>query len=133
MSYRKIKNKLSESGFKKSIGNISNVINQKGKRREARMKGEEFKYKRQSKVLTSEVLKMIKQKVDCENPVTQEDIAQVARISLSIVNRAIHKNLKLKTRNKTTVHVLNTKDIKNRKRNSRKLYEQALSGKKSNL
>lgn len=114
-----------------SISTINHVMNWKGKKREKRWNGEEWMYQRQSPVLTPPVLKCIKRKLLVENPPTLKTVSQQLKIPISTIGSAIRNKLKMDTRRKTKVHVLEEKDVKNRKTNARKLYERILSGKKS--
>ena len=130
-SLRKVKNKLLEEGISRSVASISRVINNVGKRREMTVKGEQFKYQRQSPVLTQKVLFSIQSKFSTRNPPTFEQASKKLGIPKTTINRAVLDVLGMKKRKKTRVHCLNEKDEKNRKRTSRKLYETFLRGQKS--
>jgi predicted transcriptional regulator len=66
-----------------------------------------------------------------ENPIGQNAMAQQLRISQATVSRLIHSKLGKTVRRKKEVHVLSESHKKNRKTNSRKLYEAHLAGKKT--
>src|SRR5713101_3479745 len=77
------------------------------------------------------VLQKIEPLFKRQNPSTQRSIAKHLNMSLATVNRAIHQDLNYKTIKKRKVHRLNTQHKKNRKTNTRSLYEMHLAGLKS--
>ena len=68
--------------------------------------------------------------ISTENPLTQRLLAKQAKVSQPTINRIIKNDLEKEKRMKTSVHVLNQKDMKNRKSNCRKLYENHLAREK---
>lgn len=131
LSVRCIKERLKTHGFDRSIYTINNVINCKGIKRESRVNGQKWTYRRKSPVLTADVLRTIKRKIKVENPPTLQNLADQIHIPLPTIQRAIRDKIIMKTKKKTKVHILTERDKNNRKTNSRKLYENHLSGTKS--
>lgn len=127
----RIREQLKSDGFLRSRQTIYNIINGNGKKRESKLNGSEWKYQRERKVLTPEVLNTIKRKFDSKNPPTFRGLSNRLKIPKSTISDGVIKCLNKKKRMKTKVHILTPKDIKNRKTNARKLYENFLSGKKS--
>ena len=120
-SLRKVNYKLLEKVISRSVASISRVIKKIGKRREMMMKGQQFKYQRQSPVLTKKVLFSIRPKFSTQNPPIFEQASKKLELPKTTINRAVLNVLGMKRRKKTRVHCLNEKDEKNRKRTSRKL------------
>lgn len=106
------------------------IVEMKGKRREATVRGEVFKQCRRSNKVSPKVLKLVDRKTSVKNPTPQRIIAFQAGISQSKVHEVIYNDLNKEKREKTTTHVLNSKDKKNRKSNCWKLYRDHLSGEK---
>jgi hypothetical protein len=75
-------------------------------------------------------IKNIRQHVLKENPPTQRSLANRLSISQSTVSRIISRNLNLQKHHKALGHYLTDKHVKERFKNSRKLYEKHLSGDK---
>ena len=111
---------------------ISNIKNQIGKQRQALAENREIPaIVRAPKVRTKQTIAKIKKMVVKEDPESYRNIQKRYPMSLKTINRVIHEDLNLGKRTKSRVHRLNDKQKKNRKRNSRKLCEDNLSGKKS--
>lgn len=109
------------------------IVEMKGKRREATVRGEEFKQYRRSNKVSPKVLKLVDRKTSVKNPTPQRTIAIQAGISQSKVHEVIYNDLNKEKRErekKKTTNVLNSKDKKNRKSNCWKLYRDHLSGEK---
>lgn len=126
-----IQNKLKEDGFYRSRQTIYNVIKGQGKKREARLNGVKWKYQRENTVLTGEVLKVLKKRFKTEDPPTFRDLSNSINIPKSTIHHGVTKCLRMKSKQKTKVHVLKPEDKKNRHTNSWKLYRNVLSGPKS--
>ena len=122
---------MRESNFHRSIDTITKVIKGEGKKRESKIRNEEYKYHRESTVLTPEVLKLVKRRFSVKNPQTIREVANELNIPRSTVHYGLTKKLEMKKKMKTNVHIISQKDIENRKKNSRKLYENLLCGTKS--
>ena len=65
-----------------------------------------------------------------ENPSTYDKASAQLNIPRTTINRAVTKVLKMEKVTKQKVQYLTPRDIQNLKRNARKLYERALSGKR---
>lgn len=128
-----IQKKLLDNGFHRSISTISRVINNNGKKQQARINNEDYKYQRSSPVLTKPILRNIKRKYMSNNPPSFRKSSQSLSISKSTIHRAVtSKNiLNMDKRKKVKSHYLTESDKQNRKTNARKLYENYLSGSKS--
>lgn len=130
MKYKRLEMILKSKGIFVSDKTIKNIIDGKGKKRETELRGEVYKkYQPRTKSIAN-VLKSINKQIFTENPLSQRLIAKHAKVSQSTVNRIIKNDLEKERRMKTSVHVLNKKDMENRKSNSRKLYENHLAGEK---
>jgi hypothetical protein len=114
-----------------SLQSISNVINNIGTKRKLMSEGEEVShFKRYRSVRTEENIKAVKKYICKKNPKTHSFIQNKLNMSTSTINKIIHKDLDLETEKKTKVQVLNSPQKRNRKTNSRKLYEEELAGDK---
>jgi len=132
MSFRKIQEILKNENIAVSIGLISNVINGVEKSRATHALGIEKPRQIHPRPKRSKtVLQKIEPLFKRQNPSTQRSIAKHLNMSLATVNRAIHQDLNYKTIKKRKVHRLNTQHKKNRKTNTRRLYETHLAGLKS--
>lgn len=125
-----IRRLLISSGYRRSRRGILLVLQGKGKKREARRRGLKYKCQRKSPVLTKEVLNRIKKKVLNKGSVCFEELSKQVKLPPTTVKRAVKKRLKLKRQKKVKVHHLEPRDMKNRKTNSRKLYD-VLRGERS--
>jgi hypothetical protein len=110
---------------------VSSIVKGKGKRREARANGVEFKTKRFRPIRTKKLIKKVGLAIKTENPPSQTVLANKYNTSLSLINKVIHEDLKLKTRIKSTLQKLTPKHKENRRINSRKLRDNQL--KKRNM
>lgn len=128
-----IQRRLKEEGIIITRETIRKSLNHEGKRREARISGNDFKVQRKPKVLTPKVLNAIAKQFQAENPPTFLQASGSMRLAPSTINAAVLKRLNLRKVKKRKVQYLSENDCKNRKRNSRKLYEEVLSGNKSDL
>jgi hypothetical protein len=114
-----------------SLQSISNVINNIGTKRKLMSEGEEVShFKRYRSVRTEENIKAVKKYICKKNPKTHSFIQNKLNMSTSTINKIIHKDLDLETEKKTKVQVLNSPQKRNRKTNSRKLYEEEWAGDK---
>jgi hypothetical protein len=122
---RHLKGQISQTG-------VHNILHGKGKRREAKVKGLPSPVKAQPlRVVTSDILKKVELLTSKEKPPGQREISKLVKVSQSTVHRLIQK-LGKKVDRKTRVHKLTPAAyMKNRKTRSRLLYEQVLSGNKS--
>ena len=130
-SIRKTQERLKEAGYIRSVGGITNVPRGNGKKRQARLSGTKYKYQRKRKVLTRPVLNSLKSKLNVKNPPTFEYVSIDMSISPTSVRRGVNDILRMDRRKKRKVQFLKDSDLKNRKRNARKLYETVLSGSES--
>ena len=122
--YRQIQKNLSQNGFKRSLGYISNVVNCKGKNRLAIAKGQIHQRCRAKKIRTPRFILEVSKLVMTPNPKTQANIARQKRCSVATISRVIRKDLGLMAKKKPHHPHLTTKGKENRKANSRKLYDQ---------
>ena len=129
MSFRSIQKKLRSSGHKVSLGFIYNVINNIGKRREARSQGVQYKQTRIRTKRTPEVLKRVRENFTKTNPPTQTVMSQRLGISRHCLQDCLN-DLQLKRTKKMKVFTVTDKQKANRKKNSWKLYREQLAGKK---
>lgn len=131
-SVRRLEKMMKDKGYVISRSTINRIINQEGKRRKARIEGKKFKVERKPKVLTRPVLNTIKRKFLVENPPTYRKVNGSMRLALSTISYAVKSVIKMKKMTKRKVQYLKPSDMQNRKTNSRKLYENVLSGDKMN-
>lgn len=132
MSSRKIQKHLEKSGVHINQSTIIRIINDNGKRREAKALGLSSPKKYQPlKVRNSALRRKIDLMTKQENPPSQRQMARRLNVSARTVRRIIHEDLKKKTTRKRQVHSLQPRHIQNRKTNSRKLYERHLAGHRS--
>lgn len=129
-SRKEIKEKLNVLKITLSIRTISRVINYKGKERRAKLSGQIFKRKRKRLVRTKKFIRQIKNEITKENPKSQRNLAILYKTSAKTINKTIKEDLSMKAMKKGKVHSLNKEQMKNRKKNSRKLYENYLAGDK---
>lgn len=127
---RHIKRLLLKENVSISERTIKNIIESRGKRRQAEIQGKKFKQTRSSPKMTPRVLKLVSRRMTVENPPTQTSIAQQFNVNQSTISRVIIKGLNMKRRKKRSVHVLSLKDRKNRMENCRRLYKNHLAGDK---
>lgn len=125
--------RVKERGYIISKSNINRSLKHEGKRRQARINGQVFKVDQQSRKLSLKVLATIKRKFTVENPPTFEKVAGSMRLAPSTIHKAVTDRLGMVKQTKRRVHVLLERDRQNRKRTSRKLYEEKLSGDKSDF
>lgn len=130
MPYREVKRQLKKERIILDHKTISNIINSRGKRRQAELQGEIYKEEHRPSKMIGPVLKKVDNNMSKENPRTQTSMAQQLNVSQSTICRAIHRILDRETRKKTSVHVLNMKDKKNRMENCWKIYKHHLAGDK---
>lgn len=129
--YKYVQDRILEHGYVRSVSSIWRVINNVGKKRQSLISGQEFKYERSFPILTkSNVGAIEKQFKRKPNPPTFRQASQDLNMSKSSVHRAVSKKLGLKKETKIKLHFLAEKDKRNRKANSRKLYDR-IRGKQS--
>lgn len=122
-SYDEIATKLRNEGHKISSSTVRRIDKCIGIRRDAIRSGRPIpKQKRQRKVRTEEYIKFVEERVKVLNPETQLRLSHLTSSSPRTVGRAIHEDLKLKTRLKPNGHKLEPRHIKNREANSLKLF-----------
>ena len=111
-------------GWRVSEGTVTNIINCKGKKREAERKGEIFGHKPHPRsVRNKQLVSQVTHMVDMDNPPSQRSIARHLHVSKGTISRVIRQDLKMEAKRKTKVHALKRSHIKERKTNTRKLYE----------
>ena len=134
LSRRKIQAKLKEQNHVISGQTVSNILQSVGYRRNHKVVGLKSPKKEQPRTArTKELIKKIDQLTNKEHPPSQNAIAKqlnVSKLVTSTVGRVIREDLGATVRKKRRVHVLKPSHKKNRKTNSRKLYEQHLAGDK---
>ena len=128
-SLRRIANHLKKLGHVVSHKTVSNVINKKGKKRQARENGIIYKPSVCSRKVTKSMLVKLDRWTSNPNPLSQKEMAKRLGISQPLVSTIIKRDLKKITRKKLRVHYLSQDNKKNRKTNSRKLYERMSSKK----
>ena len=128
-SLRRIANHLKKLGHVVSHKTVSNVINKKGKKRQARENGIIYKPSVRSRKVTKSMLVKLDRWTSNPNPLSQKEMAKRLGISQPLVSTIIKRDLKKITRKKLRVHYLSQDNKKNRKTNSRKLYERMSSKK----
>lgn len=114
---------LQKQGFTIKKSGVNKVINGKGKEREARRNGQEYKRKVKPSKTTNRVLTELNQQTSNPNPLSQEQMGNKVGLSQAHVSRVIKDKLGKKVRKKMVVHALTPEDKKNRKTNARKLYD----------
>ena len=114
---------LTEKNIKISHTTVLNVIKNNGKSRQARQHGLVYKPKSPPRKLTEDKLKELERLTSDPNPVTQEEMARLLGVTQQAISKIIKQKLNKNMRKKLKVHSLTTSDKKNRKTNSRKLYE----------
>lgn len=132
-SWNHMKRVLKEKNILIDRTTIKRIVNGEGKKREIELNGGTYKKYQPSIKVTPKVRNLIDKLSSQEHPLTQQQIADKARVCRSTVRNVIHDTLNKVTRQKTTVHVLNENEKKNRKKNCRKLYEKYLAGEKCNF
>lgn len=95
------------------------------------LEGKKYQRVRRATKLTKEVLAKIKAKVVNRDFGSIQKLSQELNLAPSTLRTGITRRLNLKKKKKKEVHYLEPKDMANRKRNARKLYEEILSGEKS--
>lgn len=130
MSYRQVSQHLKGQGIAIHYSSIGNVLNSRGKERQARLKGKIFRRRSNRPVRTKALIKKIKEKTKAKNIKSIKQMATELKVSRRTVQRIIYDDLELKKRKKRYVHVLTESNRENRTRNSRRLY-QSICGKKS--
>ena len=108
------------------------IINNDGKRRSIlSATGVKPKNDYPCKKKTPALLRKIDSLVNKENPPSQNAIAKQCNITQPYVHRIIHQDLGNQVRRKPRCHQLKESHKRNRKTNSRKLYEKHLAGQRS--
>lgn len=130
MSYRYLSKILKKKKILVTDKTCKEIIERRGKRREAAAKGEKYQKYQPPQKVTQKVLKLIERRASIENPKTQKIIGIETKVSQSTVNRVIHNRLEMETKMKTKTHVLNERDKQNRMTNCWKLYKNQLAGDK---
>lgn len=126
-SYSQIIKHLKSWGHSVSKKGITNVLKNRGKKRQALAEGPTPPPRRsRRKVLTQAVLRKIDLVTSKDNPPTQRQIARQVKVSQSSVNRAI-KILNKKVRRKPRVHQLTEKHKKNRRLTCKQFYKNYLT------
>ena len=127
LSYRSIQSKLKSSGVSISLGLISNIVHNKGKRRQERVTGVPRQERRCRPKLTKSVLKAVEKHMTKPDPPAQTSLAKQLKVSPSTINNAL-KELGLQRRKKLKVHTITDRQKKNRCINAWKLYRDHLAG-----
>ena len=102
VTYRSILKRLQAENIDLTIGTISNVVNRKGKKREATERNEIFKAKRTRTKRTQTVIAAVKGMCTRKSVPTHEVMAKKLNVSTTVINRIIHDDLALKTRKKSS-------------------------------
>ena len=132
MSVRQIQEYLKKENKHVSIGKISNVINGIGLKRSFVAQGLEIPtLRRIRKVRTVRIINKLQNIFKTANPPSQRNVASKLGVSQASINRCLHEDLQLIKCKKRKVQALTAVHKKNRKVNSRKLYERHLAGNKA--
>lgn len=99
---------------------VINIINNRGKIRESRQLGEQYKFQRTRPVRTKKLVKLVATESERENPPTQAKMASKFGCALSTISNIIHKDLGKQTRRKSKTHGL-TEDQENRRARAAKI------------
>ena len=121
-SVRRIASHLKKSGSIVSKSTVSNIIQNRGKKRDSRLKGIPCKSSVGSRKVTKAMLDKLDRWTNCANPMTQKMMANKLGISQSYVSKLIREKLKKRQRIKLKVHHLTPENKQNRLTNARKLY-----------
>lgn len=103
-----------DKGVSVSRGKVSNIINNKGAKRQMNSIGAKFNKSRVRTVRTKQLIKRVETESSKENPPTQRALASRFGCALSTINGIIHRDLKLQTRKKPKVHKLTELHIQKR-------------------
>lgn len=130
-STRDIRKKLLQDKIVLSQTAINNIVKCVGKRRFAKSIGQKSPVKRQPlKESNRKALRRVDLLTRKENPPSQRQMQKDVGIPRTSIQRII-KRLGKRVAFKTTVHSLNSKQMANRKTNSKKIYQKYLAGHRS--
>lgn len=120
-SYRRIREKLLESGIRVSLHYIQNVKKGEGERRKAKRGGCHFVQKRKRTTRTPEMIKRVVRAFSVENPPYQRDFCAKKGISGRSLRRMLHEDSDFQTRKKIKTFRLSDANKMSREENGGKL------------
>lgn len=130
-SSRAIVKKLKDNNINISQSTVIRIIACKTKKRQALANGDSgTTFQRRKRIRTKQNIDKVKKMISSANPPSQRSMAKQLKTSQRTIQVIIHTDLKAKLKKKTKVHKLTDAHKKNRKTNSRKLYENYLAGDK---
>ena len=128
LSCRAIVKRLKDQGIIIGRSTVSDIINNVGKRRQAKAAGKKSPVKPQPRpVATKALVGKVDVLTSKESPPSLRQMERRLKASKSTVHRIIGR-LNKEKRRKWRVHKLSPKHMKDRKTNCRKLYEKVLAG-----
>lgn len=131
LSQKKILSALKQQGIIICRKTLSDIVNWKGKRREAKANGENTPPKASKpKKRVPALIRKIDLATSKENPPTYSEMSKRYHVSYRTIHRVIHEDLGKKKWMKSEVHAMKESHRANRKTNTRKLYEDHLAGAK---
>lgn len=131
-SIKSIKTKLSDLGFDIGTTTVHRILHLDGKRWAAKSTNENtppITHPRRKRV--PDVIRKVDKITQGPNPQTYTQLCKRFPMSRRSMHKIIHEDLNKTTHRKRKVHVLSESHKVNRKRTSRKLYENKLAGAKS--